>query len=549
MAERGFRRARVAVLCLLAVAAGLPPRAGATECATAITPRPVPLPVPDEVLQSRPSLDLELGSFNIDIVPGATLQANPPALAAFQRAADQWKAYIADPIGVTINADLANLGSSSIIGQSSAVLLIASYGTMRNAVVADGALDAGDAIAAALPTSMGFLYPPGFGPTGNLVATKANLKALGFAGLDTMFGASDASITFNTQFNFDYDNTDGVTPGMVDFESVAAHEIGHALGFISSVDDVDASPAPTTISATPLDLYRFEYNTPQTPATVADFTAFPRSQEPGVEAVFDDLASQDRMSTGKVHGDGRQASHWKDDALTGVYIGIMDPTLSAGVVETVGPADVRALDLIGWDVGAVGSTTTTTSTTSTTTTTVPILCAPTPASGCRQAGASALTIRATGDPARDQLKWAWSRGGGTSVAAFQNPVNGASNYEVCVYDASGHVQPLSASRVLPGGTCGGRPCWKPAGLAGFAYANRLGTPQGIVAMKLRAGLGSRAQVKVAGKGANLPTPAPPLTLPVTVQLLISDGTSAECWQSDFAAAPANGAGKFKAKTP
>jgi hypothetical protein len=68
-------------------------------------------------------------------------------------------------------------------------------------------------------------------------------------------------------------------------------------------------------------------------------------------------------------------------------------------------------------------------------------------------------------------------------------------------------------------------------------------------MKLRAGLGSRAQVKVAGKGANLPTPAPPLTLPVTVQLLISDGTTAECWQSDFAAAPANGTGKFKAKTP
>jgi hypothetical protein len=547
MAERWFRGARVAVVCLLVV--GLPVRARATECATAITPRPVPLPVPDEVVQSRRDLTLDLGSFNIDIVPGVTLQANSAALAAFQRAADQWKAYIADPVVVTINADLANLGPSNIIGQSSSVLLVASFGTMRNAVVADGALDAGDAITAALPTSMTFLYPPGFGPTGNLVATKANLKALGFAGLDTMFGASDASITFNTQFNFDYDNTDGVTPGLVDFESVAAHEIGHALGFISSVDDVDTSPAPTPISATPLDLYRFEYNTANTPATVANFTAFPRMQEPGVEAVTDDLTTADRMSTGKVNGDGRQASHWKDDALTGVYIGIMDPTLAPGVVETVEPADLRALDLIGWDIGIVGSTTTTTSTTSTTTTTVPLLCAPTPASGCREGGASALTIRVAADPRKDQLKWAWNRGGGTSVAAFQDPVSGASNYEVCVYDGSGHAQPLTASRILPGGTCAGRPCWKPAGVAGFVYANHLGTPQGIVAMKLRAGLSTRAQVKVAGKGANLPTPAPPLTLPVTVQLLISDGTNAECWQSTFTTAPANAAGKFKAKAP
>ena len=55
------------------------------------------------------------------------------------------------------------------------------------------------------------------------------------------------------------------------------------------------------------------------------------------------------MSTGLSQGDGRQASHWKDDSLTGTHIGIMDPTLSFGSVFGLTDADIRALDLIGWD--------------------------------------------------------------------------------------------------------------------------------------------------------------------------------------------------------
>jgi hypothetical protein len=47
--------------------------------------------------------------------------------------------------------------------------------------------------------------------------------------------------------------------------------------------------------------------------------------------------------------DGRQSSHWKADELTGTLIGVMDPTLSSGFIETVSSADFRALDLIGWD--------------------------------------------------------------------------------------------------------------------------------------------------------------------------------------------------------
>jgi len=67
---------------------------------------------------------------------------------------------------------------------------------------------------------------------------------------------------------------------------------------------------------------------------------------PGVAAFFDDTADEYLFSTGVTQGDGRQASHWKDTDT----IGILDPTLAFGQVFDVSEADLRALDLIGYDI-------------------------------------------------------------------------------------------------------------------------------------------------------------------------------------------------------
>ncbi|TMA94172.1 MAG: hypothetical protein E6J77_04145 [Deltaproteobacteria bacterium] len=72
-------------------------------------------------------------------------------------------------------------------------------------------------------------------------------------------------------------------------------------------------------------------------------------------------------------------------------------------------------------------------------------------------------------------------------------------------------------------------------------------PDGITAATLRSGVTGRASVSVKGKGANLPTPALGLTLPVTVQLVISDGVTTDCWQTTYATAIANDATRFNAK--
>jgi hypothetical protein len=283
----------------------------------------------------------------IQLNPGAGLSGNSAALAAFTRAADTWGFMLLDPVTIEINADLKNLGSSSIVGQSSAALLSTGYAGIREHMISDSADEVDDGIVAALPTEAQFsAYVPG-GITLNpsIVLTKANAKALGYAGLD----GSDGSIVFNSLFNFDYDRSNGIT-GM-DFESVALHEIGHTLGFTSAVDTLDVFSSPAVMAIFPLDLFRFGAGS--LPANAAEFMTTPRELRPGKKAYTSDARHAWEMSTGAIHGDGRQASHWKDRVFTGLSIGAMNPSIAAGQTFPLSSADLRAMDLIGWDVRAV----------------------------------------------------------------------------------------------------------------------------------------------------------------------------------------------------
>jgi hypothetical protein len=354
-----MRRTPLAPTLVLALATAGIADAAEHPCGTAASPPPVPRKVTAaDLRQTYRAPGLQLGTFSIVIVAGPTLQGNGPALAAFERAAAQWESFIADPITITINAELQNLGDPNVIGSTSPFLLAAPLSEIRPQLLSDAQNDAGDAIVASLPSSLTVIYPPGYDPDGDIGVDKAAAKAMGFTGLDAMFGASDADIVFNTQFPFDFDSSNGVGAGLVDFETVAAHEIGHALGFGSSVDFVDVLP-PQALPVAVLDFFRFPNDTADDPSSPAEFGTAARSQVPGSADVFDDTDVEHLMSTGAMGGDGRQASHWKDDALTGTRIGMMDPTLADGEVFTITSADLRALDLIGYDIGGGGGTTTT----------------------------------------------------------------------------------------------------------------------------------------------------------------------------------------------
>ena len=119
---------------------------------------------------------------------------------------------------------------------------------------------------------------------------------------------------------------------------------------------------------------------------------------------------------------------------------------------------------------------------------------------------------------------------------------------MCLYDASANAQPLLVADVLSGGTCGTRPCWKASG-TGFTYRNRVGDPDGIMTLTLKAGLAGRAKIQAKAKGANLQTPALPLLSPITAQLVIEHGESRECWQTTFDATRVNDTFRLKAVGP
>lgn len=318
-----------------------------------------------------------LGSFNIVINASGALATNQPALDAFNRAAAQWEARISDPITVQIDAALASLGPN-ILGGAISSRVFAPYATSVGvAMFLDSTNEADDALVSNnLPIAPAFNLPNGFSmqsvPTGltppngpsttfNMQMTKANAKALGYTtvGGDDINATTDGIIEFNSAFAFDFDNSDGVDPNHIDFETVAAHEIGHILGFISEVERIDGliddALTANDVQPTTLDLFRFENGSADDPENATDFIFSSRTLVPGAAAIFDqifgvgDSDAEVLMSTGSTQGDGEQASHWRDN----LSLGIMDPTLASQEIVPVGANDFRALDLIGYEIIAV----------------------------------------------------------------------------------------------------------------------------------------------------------------------------------------------------
>ena len=173
--------------------------------------------------------------------------------------------------------------------------------------------------------------------------SSANAKALNL--ISPTDAAVDASITFNSNLNFDFDSSDGISSGFFDFVGVAIHEIGHSLGFISSVDAIDQNPGALSendLAPSILDLFR--YSALSNDSGVIDLSADSRDKYFSIDGGATNLAA---FSEGVDFGDGRQASHWKDQIPS---LGILDPTAATGETLQITPLDLTGLDVIGWDL-------------------------------------------------------------------------------------------------------------------------------------------------------------------------------------------------------
>ncbi|RYE81059.1 MAG: PEP-CTERM sorting domain-containing protein, partial [Hyphomicrobiales bacterium] len=190
------------------------------------------------------------------------------------------------------------------------------------------------------------------------------IKAIGGTAAGVNSASVDGNVQFSTNFNFDFDPTNGISAGTFDFVGVAIHEIGHALGFVSGVDFLDVygrgpgtSPNEDTLGYSlndtsiysALDMFRYSADpTGLVPGgaardlsagTVTGAKFF--SIDGGATALFGNT-----FSTGRFNGDGQQASHWKDN----LGLGILDPTFSFGEMGGVTGLDLAAFDAMGWNV-------------------------------------------------------------------------------------------------------------------------------------------------------------------------------------------------------
>jgi hypothetical protein len=305
--------------------------------------------------------------FNLTDVTGGGGMGSA-ALAAFNRAGTYYSSRLSDNMTINLDISMASLGAG-VLGEATSYAIGVSYSTFRTAVMAaanqTSAADA--AFAAGLPTGSAFsmyvnrtlensgsptAYVDSNGTLNNtsVALTRANAKALQI--LDVNNSATDGKIEFNSGFAWDFDPADGIDSGKVDFTAVAAHEIGHVLGFVSGVDQLDYNAFSTTYLddtdtyVTPLDFTRFSADSQSAGADI-DMTADSRDKYFSIDGGVSILVSN-AWSTGVNYGDGRQASHWKDN----LSLGLLDPTLAPGVVGALSTLDLTAFDVMGFELNS-----------------------------------------------------------------------------------------------------------------------------------------------------------------------------------------------------
>jgi hypothetical protein len=279
-------------------------------------------------------------------------------LAGFQAAGNLWSGWYADPVTVNININFTNIAAGSLGGASPSSQFF-DYDDVYTALNADRtSVDDNTAVGSLSsngsyrkltnytsdnPNTTDLSIP--YVTTGNRIAmTTANAKALGLiAANDT---AIDATISLNsTGYNWSYGNT--IAPGTYDFVGVAAHEIGHVLGFNSAVDALDnnrGTLAASAYSLVPLDLFR--RSKASTDENAVDFTVGATDKYFSIDGGVTNIASLEKG----VSITGYQAQHWLE---TSPAIGIMDPVTDINEFKLFTRRDIQAFDVVGWDRSAL----------------------------------------------------------------------------------------------------------------------------------------------------------------------------------------------------
>ncbi len=301
-----------------------------------------------------------------------------PAEQGFQIAANYWGSLFTNNVTINLGVSFAALGNG-IIGSTGSARMDFTVANWESSILATRSGSMVDQMAT-LPTlsAQGGIsgLTAGVNASGNndnsvtatlngtqtasqvLYLNTAVVKAVGgTATYAAGSGNRDGNVTFSSNFSFDFNPTNGISAGQMDFIGVAIHEIGHALGFVSGVDFFDYYGGPNGPGANTLGydlnstsifsaLDMFRYSAPgQLDFRTGGSPYF--SLDGGATAVFGN-----RLATGRYNGDGDQASHWQDTNGCQVGYGIMDPTFCFAQMGTITGLDLIAFDAMGWNLSA-----------------------------------------------------------------------------------------------------------------------------------------------------------------------------------------------------
>jgi hypothetical protein len=346
--------------------------------------------------------------FNLINIGGVDAGTN--AYKGFTAAANYWSSVLtttsAAPITINLNVGFSSLGPN-ILGQTQSAAVIRQVNFVSSRIIArqntsfdatlvmptlhDGINGANSAVNMYTPGYTGVdglgnnigidnetkVYDTdGLYNASNIAVNTANAKAIGYAiGATNLANNADGEITFSSDFKFDFNPRNGILAGTTDFYAVAIHEIGHALGFVSGVDDYDFIGTGGPIANFPncfgpgtglckdypnvqndwwgrtLDLFRYSA------ADTLDWTTGTASyfSADGGATAF----QNGKFSTGDYNGDTWQASHWKAPQLpSGNFscampkLGMMNPYICNGRAGIVTGLDLAAFDAIGFNTDA-----------------------------------------------------------------------------------------------------------------------------------------------------------------------------------------------------